>query len=129
MWNNAKRYEGFESLEIGKKKERKKTRRTKSVRIILGSSYHDLSIELSSGARVRLAFFLFFFFSPLYLFLIAFGVPVDTTINVRVTCVKPTLRKADVSGQRLPFSSYSNEMREGEESEGNETRRLEQLIS
>lgn len=127
MWNNAKRYEGFESLEIGKKKERKKTRRT-SVRIILGSSYHDLSIELSSGARAS-RFLLIFFFSPLYLFLIAFGVPVDTTINVRVTCVKPTLRKADVSGQRLPFSSYSNEMREGEESEGNETRRLEQLIS
>lgn len=123
MWNNAKRYEGFESLEIGKKKERKKTNvGSNNSRIVVSRSFDRTFI-----GRARASRFLLIFFSPL--FLIAFGVPVDTTINVRVTCVKPTLRKADVSGQRLPFSSYSNEMREGEESEGNETRRLEQLIS
>lgn len=127
MWNNAKRYEGFESLEIGKKKKKKDKTNVGSnnSRIVVSRSFDRTFIGRARESR----FLLIFFFSPLYLFLIAFGVPVDTTINVRVTCVKPTLRKADVSGQRLPFSSYSNEMREGEESEGNETRRLEQLIS
>lgn len=102
----------FESLEMGEKEREKKERKTRrdetrtSVWIIpqitiFRSNFHR--------ARVCLAFFLFLFFLSVYLFLIAF---VDTTINVRVTCVKPTLRKADVSGQRLPFSSYSNEMRE-----------------
>ena len=104
----------FKSLEMGgkerEKKERKKdkTRRDKNVGLN-NSSDHDLSIELSSGARVSRFLLISFFSLSVYLFLIAF---VDTTINVRVTCVKPTLRKADVSGQRLPFSSYSNEMRE-----------------